>query len=196
MGILNKIIGLVQTADHIGGAVERVSEVFTPNQTKEMTLAYEKHRAALEQYGAEFTHQRIGLFDRAVDALNRLPRPMMALGTIGLFAFAMVAPRDFADRMYGLSFVPEPLWWLLGAIVSFYFGARELHHRRVAKWQPELARRPDWPVEEAAAREEATSGLGEASRPLLQEAPDTRYSGSENAALDAWRATKTKGNSP
>jgi hypothetical protein len=27
--------------------------------------------------------------------------------------------------------VPEPLWWLLGAIVSFYFGARELHYQRV-----------------------------------------------------------------
>jgi hypothetical protein len=26
--------------------------------------------------------------------------------------------------------VPEPLWWLLGAIVSFYFGARELHYLR------------------------------------------------------------------
>ena len=26
--------------------------------------------------------------------------------------------------------MPEPLWWLLGAIVSFYFGARELHYFR------------------------------------------------------------------
>ena len=32
--------------------------------------------------------------------------------------------------MQGLALVPEPLWWLLGAIVSFYFGARELHHQR------------------------------------------------------------------
>ena len=26
--------------------------------------------------------------------------------------------------MTGIALVPEPLWWLLGAIVSFYFGAR------------------------------------------------------------------------
>jgi len=26
--------------------------------------------------------------------------------------------------MQGLALVPEPLWWLLGAVVSFYFGAR------------------------------------------------------------------------
>jgi hypothetical protein len=26
--------------------------------------------------------------------------------------------------MQGIALVPEPLWWLLGVIVSFYFGAR------------------------------------------------------------------------
>ncbi|MEP3635218.1 MAG: 3TM-type holin, partial [Shimia thalassica] len=27
-------------------------------------------------------------------------------------------------RMAGLALVPEPLWWLLGVVVSFFFGAR------------------------------------------------------------------------
>jgi hypothetical protein len=41
--------------------------------------------------------------------------------------------------MVGLNAVPEPLWWLLGAIVAFYFGARETHYFRnrtggVAVW--------------------------------------------------------------
>ena len=48
----------------------------------------------------------------------------MAFGVLGLFIAAMVDPIWFADRMTGLSLVPEPLWWLLDAIVSFYFGAR------------------------------------------------------------------------
>ena len=26
--------------------------------------------------------------------------------------------------MEGVALAPEPLWWLMGAIVSFYFGAR------------------------------------------------------------------------
>jgi hypothetical protein len=47
----------------------------------------------------------------------------MAFGVLGLFIAAMVDPIWFADRMAGLSLVPEPFWWLLGAIVSFYFGA-------------------------------------------------------------------------
>ena len=32
--------------------------------------------------------------------------------------------------MVGLNAIPEPLWWLLGAIVAFYFGARETHYFR------------------------------------------------------------------
>ena len=42
----------------------------------------------------------------------------------------MAEPVGFAGRMEGLAYVPEPLWWLLGAIVGFYFGARELHYVR------------------------------------------------------------------
>jgi hypothetical protein len=30
--------------------------------------------------------------------------------------------------MQGIAVVPEPLWWLMGAIVSFYFGARHQAH--------------------------------------------------------------------
>ena len=66
-----------------------------------------------------------GRFDRFVNALNRLPRPLLALGTLGLFVYAMAEPAGFSVRMQGLALVPEPLWWLLGAIVSFYFGARD-----------------------------------------------------------------------
>jgi hypothetical protein len=32
--------------------------------------------------------------------------------------------------MVGLNAVPEPLWWLLGAVVAFYFGARETYYFR------------------------------------------------------------------
>ena len=69
-------------------------------------------------------------FDGFVNGLNRLPRPLLALSTLGLFAYAMAEPTGFGTRMQSLALVPEPLWWLLGAIVSFYFGARELHHQR------------------------------------------------------------------
>ena len=65
-----------------------------------------------------------------MNGLNRLPRPLLAFGTIGLFIYAMVDPVKFAARMVGLNAVPEPLWWLLGAVVAFYFGARESYYFR------------------------------------------------------------------
>ena len=69
-------------------------------------------------------------FDHLLDAINRLPRPLMALGTLALFADAMLDPKGFGDRMAALRAMPDPLWWLLGGIITFYFGARETHYLR------------------------------------------------------------------
>jgi len=131
MGLIGKILGGdgVATAA-LGNAVTSVAEVFTPNATKKMEADAKSYQAALDEHGAEFQYARPGLFDRLVNGLNRLPRPMLALGTLGLFVYAMVDPVHFAQRMVGLNYVPEPLWWLLGAIVSFYFGAREAYYAR------------------------------------------------------------------
>ncbi len=71
-----------------------------------------------------------GRYDRYVDALNRLPRPALMVLTVGLFAYAVLDPSGFAARMAALSQVPEPLWWMQGAVVTFYFGAREAHYHR------------------------------------------------------------------
>ena len=63
-------------------------------------------------------------FDRAMDALNRLPRPLMALGTLALIAAALIDPVWFSARMEALAQMPEALWWLIGAVISLFFGAR------------------------------------------------------------------------
>ena len=85
-------------------------------------------------------------------------RYVLAFGTLGLFTYAMVDPQAFAYRMVGLNAVPEPLWWLLGAIVAFYFGARETYYFR----------------NRGVVSPFAAGGTGAA-------APD------ENAALEEWR---------
>jgi Holin of 3TMs, for gene-transfer release len=59
------------------------------------------------------------------------------LGTLGLFVAAMVNPLWFSARMQGIALVPEPLWWLLGVIVSFYFGAR--HQQKHQSFQRDIA---------------------------------------------------------
>ena len=98
--------------------------MFWENREAGAIRAAQRQADALDQYAAKSSVPRKGRFDRVMDGLNHLPRPALALGTLGLFVAAMVDPVWFASRMQGIALVPEPLWWLLGAIVSFYFGAR------------------------------------------------------------------------
>jgi len=117
----------------LGPELRETAEVFVANKTKAATQEHAEHLASLSQLGKEFTQAPGGWFNDLINGMNRVPRPALALGTIGLFAFAMADPVAFGIRMQGLALVPEPLWWLLGAIVSFYFGARELHYFRGGK---------------------------------------------------------------
>jgi hypothetical protein len=129
-GMIGKLIGTPAAVSALGEAAQGVAEVFIPSATKRMELSAEAQMAALRQLGEEYQHPALSWFDRMVNGLNRLPRPCLAFGTLGLFTYAMVDPEAFAKRMVGLNAVPEPLWWLLGAIVAFYFGARETHYFR------------------------------------------------------------------
>lgn len=146
-------------------AVAETAEVFRVNAEAEAARGADLRAATLSQFAAEFAAPRRGAFDRVVDGLNRLPRPMLAFGTLGLFGAAMAAPEWFAARMAGLAAVPEPLWWLMGAIVSFYFGAR--HQAKGQEFRQAMART----AAQAAAR--APAGAPEQER---------------NAALADWRA--------
>lgn len=146
MGLISRIIGGAGAVQALGNAVEGVSEVFTANATRRMELSQDAYIAALAAAGAEFAQPRSGWFDGFVNGLNRLPRPMLALGTLGLFVYAMAEPAGFALRMNGLAAVPEPLWWLLGAVVSFYFGAREAHYLRMRTPAPPAARSASAPA--------------------------------------------------
>ena len=162
-------------------------EVFRPNAESEAMRIAAREAAALAQFAAEFTHPRKGWFDRFMDGLNRLPRPMLALGTIGLFGAALHDPIWFSARMQGIALVPEPMWWLMGAIVSFYFGAR--HQTKSQDFQrvlaTTLARAP-----EVAANIEALEGLRAVEDAASVVADATVQARDGNAALDDWRAAR------
>lgn len=130
MGMMSRVLGGAGSIASVADAAKGVAEVFTPSATRRMELSAEAQMAALRELGAEFQLPAMGWFDRMVNGLNRLPRPFLAFGTIGLFVYAMLDPVGFAGRMVGLNAVPEPLWWLLGAVVAFYFGARETFYFR------------------------------------------------------------------
>lgn len=173
MGLISALFGTPGTVQAVAGGVAQVAEVFTPSATRRMELSAEAQTAALAQLGAEYQIAPEGWFDRFVNGLNRLPRPLLAFGTIGLFTYAMVDPLSFARRMVGLNAVPEPLWWLLGAVVAFYFGARETHYFR----NRAVAVPPDLTA--------STAGQGHAA-PAPTPVPGDD---SDNPALADWRAT-------
>lgn len=137
MGLIEQAFSLVFGSGR--NVLRETAEVFRPNAEAQSQRDHDRHSAALRQFAHEFNAPRRGWFDCLMDALNRIPRPAMALGTLGLFVAAMVDPVWFAARMAGIALVPEPLWWLLGAIVSFYFGAR--HQAKGQDFQRDLATR-------------------------------------------------------
>ncbi len=139
MGIVTDILRVVFGGGLAGGrnVLRETAEVFRENAEAGAVRAQAVQGQAMAQFGAEFAVPRRGWFDRFMDGLNRLPRPALALGTLGLFVSAMVDPLWFGARMQGIALVPEPLWWLLGVIVSFYFGAR--HQLKAQNFQRDIA---------------------------------------------------------
>lgn len=171
MGLISRVFSGPGAVTAISGAATQIAGAFLPNATRKMELDHAAYQTAMEAQTAEFQYERPGLFDRAMNGVNRMPRPFLALGTLGLFVYAMVDPAGFASRMVGLGYVPEPLWWLLGAIVSFYFGAREAYYFRRAGFVI-----PQPPT--------LIPGEDTAQAPGIPE--DADYS--NNAALAEWRA--------
>ena len=83
----------------------------------------------------------------------------------------------FASRMQGIALVPEPLWWLLGAIVSFYFGAR--HQAKGQDFQRSIAAT-------MARAPEVTRNIN-SLQALDAGAAQVERSGDSNPALEEWR---------
>ncbi len=133
MAVISNLLGML-----IGTEARKTIQVFRENAEFQAARDHERLSEAMTQYGHEFQYHNRGGFDRWIDALNRLPRPAMAFGVLGLFVAAMVDPIWFSGRMSGLAHVPDPLWWLLGAIVSFYFGAR--YQIKGAEYRQQIAR--------------------------------------------------------
>ncbi|MGX9350601.1 holin family protein [Shimia sp. W99] len=135
MGLIEKLFSLVFGSGR--NLVKETAEVFRENAEAGAVRAKDVQIAAMQGFSTEFRQAGRGRFDRIMDGVNRLPRPAMALGCLGLFVSAMIHPVWFAERMAGIALVPEPLWWLLGVVVSFYFGAR--HQAKGQEFQRSIA---------------------------------------------------------
>ena len=82
MGLISWVLG--GGAKQAAAAVGQVAGVFKPNAEASETRGHAYDRAALAQYTAEFAHPRRGWFDGLVDGLNRLVRPAITFGLLGI----------------------------------------------------------------------------------------------------------------
>jgi hypothetical protein len=114
----------------LGEAAKGLAEVFVPSATKADGVVGRGADGGLAAIGRGVPASGAVLVRPDGERAEPDAAAVLAFGTLGLFIYAMVDPVAFAHRMVGLNAVPEPLWWLLGAIVAFYFGARETHYFR------------------------------------------------------------------
>jgi hypothetical protein len=169
--------------------LQETIEVFRENAEESAERGQELQLEALKQFGREMEIEREGGFDRFMDGVNRIPRPALALGTLGLFVAAMVDPIWFAARMQGIALVPEPLWWLLGVIVSFYFGAR--YQVKSQQFQRSIAQSVAL-APQAVKTITALNALHPSSPGVADTGSEARLdtlslSSEANPALEAWR---------
>ncbi|SLN13380.1 hypothetical protein PSA7680_00271 [Pseudoruegeria aquimaris] len=173
MGVMTGLMTLL-----FGGgrnALRETVEVFRENAEKGAQRGHALQSAALAQMAAEFAAPQRGGFDRFMDGVNRVPRPALVFGILAMFVAAMADPVWFAARMAGLSLVPEPLWWLLGIVVSFYFGAR--HQMKGQEFQRSIA--------ETYSR--VPGVLGHVSALAAMEEPPPSAPATDNPALLDWQ---------
>ena len=94
MAFLNSMLSFL-----FGENTRKTIEIFRENREAAAERDEARINAALNQFSMEFQQANRSGFDRLIDGINRLPRPMMAFGVIGLFYSAMADPDWFIARM-------------------------------------------------------------------------------------------------
>lgn len=123
--ILGPIIGaLTGLVPH----VKEVLEAVIGNKKESNAATAAENTAIYEAYGKEWSYAAVNRnkWDSLWDGLNRMPRPLLGLGTFLVFAIAFIDP-DHAGRSFAaLAKLPSEAWALLVLVVTFYFGSRYL----------------------------------------------------------------------
>lgn len=119
MKFISDIIG------SISGGVSKVAGTFLGNQQERDQQTHESFQTVQASYQAEYTNSS-GFLNSVVDGVNRLVRPLFTYGVLSLFGWSVVDPEEFVVAMRALEAVPEPLWYILGAIITFWFGSKSL----------------------------------------------------------------------
>jgi len=191
MGLISTLFGSL-----FGGGrniVTETVEVFRPNAEAQAQRSNNLNTATLNQMAAEFADRgERGWFDRVMDGVNRLPRPMMVIGVFGILFWTSIDPIAAAKVFTSWAIIPAEFWYVVLAIVTFYFGGR--HQSKANEMQERLASVAvgvPAVIESLAAldglrpEDHDTPGAAQTGTDVQTEAHATEPT--ENAALTAWR---------
>lgn len=188
MNIWSAVTGLFRPA-------KELVEVFKPNAEKEAERRHverqnlsEQDLASLQQFAAEFESRRTSTsWDSFIDGLNRLPRPLITLGILGLFVLAPVDPIRFLEIARAYQIMPDGFWALLSIIIAFYFGGRmQVTKQQMKVTGGALAAAKDI-VEARKALRDLSKKEDAPSNPAFLSAPLKTQAGSpKNRVVEAW----------
>lgn len=136
---------IASSVEGVGNAVSNVVGTIWGNRSEKDAAIHDEQMAVLGQFAAEFAQRPPKTWwDSFVDGLNRLPRPLITFGVVGLFVWAGWDPITFTETMEALGFVPDELWIILLTIITFWFGGRllaqDLRKPKVTREQLERAK--------------------------------------------------------
>ena len=115
MGLIERMMGIVFGGG--GNMIRETAQVFRPNSEASAQRTADYDQSAMSQFEAEFQFERKGWFDRFMDGLNRLPRPVLVISVLALFLAALFDHIWFSDRLQGLAQVSELCLGTIGVIV-------------------------------------------------------------------------------
>ena len=117
-----------QLGKFLGGGVAKpirdIAGTFIAPRDERAMNEQEYKLAVLKQFSDYTKSDKGSPFQRFVGGLNALPRPFLALGTIGLVGYAMIDAESATQSFAALSNLPTELWGMLAIVVSFYMGGR------------------------------------------------------------------------
>ena len=114
----------------VGDALKNVFDFsLNTRRAKHGDVAEQNNNLSAEQqnilsaYAKEFQSSH-NWWDSFWNGINRMPRPLFVVTIFIYFNLSWANSELFDISNEGLSRVPKNMWWIMGAIISFYFGSR------------------------------------------------------------------------
>ena len=132
--LINPINWFTKGVKAVGKTVVDVRKVFKGSEADKDLYSHERFIASQQAYVSEFSQQNNRTWwDSLWDGINRMPRPLIVFAIFWYFWLSFSDTYEFQEVNVALDSVPEQMWWIMSAVISFYFAAREFQKGRDKK---------------------------------------------------------------